>query len=96
MENVTGVVFDHNPGMVSLIQDDGKVHHFALRDEEQKRWDRHILKLNRSNLPAVAVNTVVSSDESGLGFGIDGIASKVMLLVAKKQRELVAAEGGME
>lgn len=59
-----------------------------------KHWNAHKRKLTRSNLPLVAVNTTLELEDvkkhsyrwAEVKLGMDGIASKDMLIVAKTAR----------
>jgi len=68
---------------------------FALSPTSIKHWNAHKKKLQRSNLPVVATNTTFSLEDVKKGtyrwaevrIGIDGIASKEMLMLAKQARD---------
>jgi hypothetical protein len=68
---------------------------FALSPTSIKHWNAHKKKLHRSNLPIVAVNTTFELMDVKKGTyrwaevtaGIDGIASKELLLLAKQARD---------
>ena len=68
---------------------------FALSPTSIKHWNAHKKKLQRSNLPVVATATTFSLSDAKKGtyrwaevrVGIDGIASKEMLMLAKEARE---------
>ncbi len=68
---------------------------FALSPTSIKHWNAHKKKLQRSNLPVVAANTTFSLEDVKKGtyrwaevkIGIDGIASKEMLMLAKQARD---------
>jgi hypothetical protein len=68
---------------------------FALSPTSIKHWNAHKKKLQRSNLPVVAANTTFSLEDVKKGtyrwaevkVGIDGIASKEMLMLAKQARD---------
>jgi hypothetical protein len=68
---------------------------FALSPTSIKHWNAHKKKLQRSNLPVVATNTTFSLEDVKKGtyrwaevkVGIDGIASKEMLMLAKHARD---------
>ncbi len=68
---------------------------FALSPTSIKHWNAHKKKLQRSNLPVVAANTTFSLEDVKKGtyrwaevrVGIDGIASKEMLMLAKHARD---------
>lgn len=77
------VVFEHDGPWLSLITvDDGKDHR-DIKYPDQKGWDLHVKRLNRSNLPVVAVYTVFEEDS----ISIDGIASKTDLIAAMTSRK---------
>jgi hypothetical protein len=67
---------------------------FNLSPTSIKHWNNHKKKLQRSNLPVVAMNTVFSLKDvkrngyrwAEVDIGIDGIASKKMLGLAKQAR----------
>ena len=79
-----------------LAEIDGEVKPlvFALSPTSIKHWNAHKKKLQRSNLPVVAANTTFSLEDVKKGtyrwaevrVGIDGIASKEMLMLAKQAR----------
>jgi hypothetical protein len=68
---------------------------FALSPTSIKHWNAHKKKLQRSNLPVVAVNTTFELMDIKKGTyrwaevkaGIEGIASKEMLMLAKEARD---------
>ena len=68
---------------------------FALSPTSIKHWNAHKKKLQRSNLPVVAVSTTFKTLDVKKGtyrwaevkVGIDGIASKEMLMLAKQARD---------
>ena len=80
-----------------LAEIDGEVKPlvFALSPTSIKHWNAHKKKLQRSNLPVVATATTFSLSDAKKGtyrwaevrVGIDGIASKEMLMLAKEARE---------
>jgi len=80
-----------------LAEIDGEVKPlvFALSPTSIKHWNAHKKKLQRSNLPVVATNTTFSLEDVKKGtyrwaevrIGIDGIASKEMLMLAKQARD---------
>jgi len=80
-----------------LCEIDGQVKPlvFALSPTSIKHWNAHKKKLHRSNLPIVAVNTTFELMDVKKGtyrwaevkVGIDGIASKEMLMLAKQARD---------
>ena len=80
-----------------LAEIDGEVKPlvFALSPTSIKHWNAHKKKLQRSNLPVVAANTTFSLEDVKKGtyrwaevrVGIDGIASKEMLMLAKHARD---------
>jgi hypothetical protein len=80
-----------------LAEIDGEVKPlvFALSPTSIKHWNAHKKKLQRSNLPVVAANTTFSLEDVKKGtyrwaevrVGIDGIASKEMLMLAKQARD---------
>jgi hypothetical protein len=80
-----------------LAEFDGEVKPlvFALSPTSIKHWNAHKKKLHRSNLPVVAVNTTFNLEDVKKGtyrwaevrVGIDGIASKEMLMLAKQARD---------
>jgi len=80
-----------------LAEIDGEVKPlvFALSPTSIKHWNAHKKKLQRSNLPVVAANTTFSLEDVKRGtyrwaevkVGIDGIASKEMLMLAKQARD---------
>ncbi len=80
-----------------LAEIDGEVKPlvFALSPTSIKHWNTHKKKLQRSNLPVVAANTTFSLEDVKKGtyrwaevrVGIDGIASKEMLMLAKHARD---------
>ena len=80
-----------------LAEIDGEVKPlvFALSPTSIKHWNAHKKKLRRSNLPVVAVNTTFELMDVKKGTyrwaevkaGVDGIASKDMLLLAKQARD---------
>ncbi len=80
-----------------LVEMDGEVKPlvFALSPTSIKHWNAHKKKLQRSNLPIVAVNTTFELMDVKKGTyrwaevkaGVDGIASKDMLLLAKQARD---------
>ena len=67
---------------------------FNLSPTSIKHWNLHKKKLQRSNLPVVAVNTTFSLNDvkkngyrwAEVSIGVDGIASKELLGVAKLAR----------
>lgn len=80
-----------------LVELDGEVKPlvFALSPTSIKHWNAHKKKLQRSNLPVVATATTFSLSDVKKGtyrwaevkVGIDGIASKEMLMLAKHARD---------
>jgi hypothetical protein len=80
-----------------LAEIDGEVKPlvFALSPTSIKHWNGHKKKLQRSNLPVVATDTTFSLEDVKKGtyrwaevrIGIDGIASKEMLMLAKQARD---------
>ncbi|MBT3632686.1 MAG: hypothetical protein HN525_15310, partial [Candidatus Marinimicrobia bacterium] len=68
---------------------------FSLSPTSIKHWNAHKKKLQRSNLPVVAANTTFLLEDVKKGtyrwaevrVGIDGIASKEMLMLAKQARD---------
>jgi len=80
-----------------LAEMDGQVKPlvFALSPTSIKHWNAHKKKLHRSNLPIVAVNTTLELMDVKKGtyrwaevkVGIDGIATKEMLMLAKQARD---------
>ena len=80
-----------------LAEIDGEVKPlvFALSPTSIGAWNLHKKKLQRSNLPVVAANTTFSLEDVKKGtyrwakvkVGIDGIASKEMLMLAKQARD---------
>ncbi|MBT3823558.1 MAG: hypothetical protein HOD43_12860 [Candidatus Marinimicrobia bacterium] len=68
---------------------------FALSPTSIKHWNAHKKKLQRSNLPVVAVSTTFKTLDVKKGtyrwaevkVGIDGIATKEMLILAKQARD---------
>ena len=80
-----------------LAEIDGEVKPlvFALSPTSIKHWNAHKKKLQRSNLPVVAVNTTFELMDVKKGTyrwaevkaGVDGIASKEMLMLAKQARD---------
>ncbi len=80
-----------------LAEIDGEVKPlvFALSPTSIKHWNAHKKKLQRSNLPVVAVNTTFELMDVKKGTyrwaevkaGIEGIASKEMLMLAKEARD---------
>jgi len=80
-----------------LAEMDGEVRPlvFALSPTSIKHWNAHKKKLQRSNLPIVAVNTTFELMDVKKGTyrwaevkaGVDGIASKDMLLLVKQARD---------
>ena len=80
-----------------LCEIDGEVKPlvFALSPTSIKHWNAHKKKLQRSNLPVVAVSTTLELLDVKKGtyrwaevkVGIDGIASKEMLMLAKQARD---------
>ena len=80
-----------------LVELDGEVKPlvFALSPTSIGAWNQHKKKLQRSNLPVVAANTTFSLEDVKKGtyrwakvrVGIDGIASKEMLMLAKQARD---------
>ena len=79
-----------------LAEIDGEVKPlvFALSPTSIKHWNVHKKKLTRSNLPVVAVNTTFELVDikknayrwAEVKLGMDGIASKELLIVARKAR----------
>ena len=67
---------------------------FALSPTSIKHWGAHKKKLQRSNLPVVAVNTTFELEDvkkngyrwAEVKLGMDGIASKELLILAKEAR----------
>ena len=80
-----------------LAEIDGEVKPlvFAQSPTSIKHWNAHKKKLHRSNLPIVAVNTTFELMDVKKGTyrwaevkaGVDGIASKEMLILAKEARD---------
>ena len=80
-----------------LAEIDGEVKPlvFALSPTSIKHWNAHKKKLQRSNLPIVAVNTTFELLDVKKGTyrwaevkaGVDGVATKDMLLLAKQARD---------
>jgi hypothetical protein len=80
-----------------LCEIDGEVKPlvFALSPTSIKHWNAHKKKLHRSSLPVVAVNTTFELEDVKKGTyrwaevkaGVDGIASKDMLMLAKQARD---------
>ncbi len=81
--------------MLAEIEGEVKPLVFALSPTSIKHWNAHKKKLQRSNLPVVAANTTFSLEDVKKGtyrwaevrVGIDGIASKEMLMLAKQARD---------
>ena len=81
--------------LLAEIDGEGKPLVFALSPTSIKHWNAHKKKLQRSNLPVVAANTTFSLEDVKKGtyrwaevrVGIDGIASKEMLMLAKQARD---------
>jgi len=83
--------------LLILAEMDGEVKPFvfALSPTSIKHWLAHKRRLTRSNLPIVAVNTTFELMDVKKGtyrwaevkVGIDGIASKEMLMLAKQARD---------
>jgi len=81
--------------LLAKIDDEVKPLVFALSPTSIKHWNAHKKKLQRSNLPVVAANTTFSLEDVKKGtyrwaevrIGIDGIASKEMLMLAKQARD---------
>ena len=81
--------------MLSEIDGQVKPLVFALSPTSIAPWNIHKKKLQRSNLPIVAVNTVFELEDVKKGTyrwakaktSIDGIASKEMLILAKQARD---------
>ena len=81
--------------MLSEIDGEIKPLVFALSPTSIKHWNAHKKKLQRSNLPVVAVSTTLELLDVKKGtyrwaevkVGIDGIASKEMLMLAKQARD---------
>ena len=79
-----------------LVEQDGEVKPlvFALSPTSISRWAAHKKKLARSGLPVVAMSTTFELEDAKKGtyrwakvkIGIEGIASKEMLLLAKQAR----------
>jgi hypothetical protein len=79
-----------------LAEIDGEVKPlvFALSPTSIKHWNVHKKKLTRSNLPVVAVNTTFELIDTKRGsyrwaevkLGMDGIASKEILTIARTAR----------
>jgi hypothetical protein len=80
--------------LLSEIDGEAKPLIFNLSPTSIKHWNLHKKKLQRSNLPVVAVNTTFSLKDikkngyrwAEVDIGIDGIASKEMLTLAKQAR----------
>ena len=80
--------------MLAEIEGEVKPLVFALSPTSIKHWNAHKRKLTRSNLPIVAVNTTFElEDVKKNGFrwsesiiGMDGIASKELLILARTAR----------
>ena len=80
-----------------LAEIDGEVKPlvFALSPTSIKHWNAHKKKLQRSNLPTVAVNTTFELMDVKRGTyrwaevkaGVSGVATKDMLLLAKQARD---------
>jgi len=81
--------------MLSEIDGEVKPLVFALSPTSIKHWTAHKKKLHRSNLPVVAVNTTFELEDVKKGtyrwaevkVGVEGIASKDMLILAKQARD---------
>ncbi len=81
--------------MLAELDDEVKPLVFALSPTSIKHWNAHKKKLQRSNLPVVAVNTTFELMDVKKGTyrwaevkaGIEGIASKEMLMLAKEARD---------
>lgn len=94
--SVIGGVCKPKVRIFMLCEIDGEVKPlvFALSPTSIKHWNAHKKKLQRSNLPVVAANTTFSLEDVKKGtyrwaevkVGIDGIASKEMLMLAKQAR----------
>ncbi len=94
---VIGGVCKPKVRLFMLAEIDGEVKPlvFALSPTSIKHWNAHKKKLQRSNLPVVAVNTTFSLEDVKKGTyrwaevkaGVDGIASKEMLMLAKQARD---------
>jgi len=82
--------------LLLLAEIDGEVRPLImnLSPTSIKFWNAHKKKLQRSNLPVVAVNTTFELEDVKKGsyrwatvkLGMDGIASKEMLIIAKTAR----------
>ena len=82
--------------LLMLAEIDGEVRPLImnLSPTSIKFWNAHKKKLQRSNLPVVAVNTTFELEDVKKGsyrwatvkLGMDGIASKEMLIIAKTAR----------
>ena len=80
-----------------LVEQDNEVKPlvFALSPTSISRWSAHKKKLARSNLPVVAMSTTFELEDTKKGtyrwakvkIGIEGIASKEMLMLAKQARD---------
>ena len=80
-----------------LAEIDGEVKPlvFALSPTSIKHWNAHKKKLQRSNLPVVAVNTTFELMDVKKGTyrwaevkaGVDGVVSKELLMLAKQARD---------
>ena len=83
--------------LLLLAEIDGEVRPLImnLSPTSIKFWNAHKKKLQRSNLPVVAVNTTFELEDVKKGsyrwatvkLGMDGIASKEMLMLAKQARD---------
>ncbi|NQV15296.1 hypothetical protein HQ531_07550 [bacterium] len=83
--------------LLLLSEIDGEVKPliFNLSPTSIKHWTQHKKKLQRSNLPVVAVNTTFGLNDvkkngyrwAEVSIGVDGIASKELLGIAKQARE---------
>jgi len=81
--------------MLSEVDGEVKPMVFALSPTSIKHWNAHKKRLHRSNLPVVAVNTTFELEDVKKGtyrwaevkVGVDGIAQKDMLLLAKTARD---------
>lgn len=77
------VIFENAGGRLRLFTIEEKRNH-VIDIPDLKKWDNHVQRLQRSNLPIVAVNTIFTPK----GIEIDGIATTEMLYHAKDQRGL--------
>ena len=80
-----------------LVEKDGELYSYimSLSPTSIRSFQTHLLKLKRSNLPLIVVKTVIELEDARRNsfrwaictFGISGIASKEILIQAKRYRE---------